>query len=410
MDNIAISVKKVEKTFKLPHERRNSVKSVFVNILRGRSSYELQHVLKGISFDIKKGEFFGIVGRNGSGKSTLLKLISGIYTPDKGKIEINGKLTPFIELGVGFSPELSGRENVYLNGALLGFNRAEVDKMYDEIVAFAELENFMDQKLKNYSSGMQVRLAFSIAIRANTDILVLDEVLAVGDQAFQKKCFEYFARIKNDKKTVILVTHDMGIAKKYCDRAILIEDGSITSEGKIDGVVSDYHKSNLKRAEAAIRERNAALGAESENSDNAASITRIYTEDKNGKEKAVFGPEEEIFINCEVTMNKEVQPPTIVLSINNPGGPSLAIANTKGDKFKVSAAVGTKAVARWGFGNIFNDGTYLVSATVYDQSQEALYGQAIEAFKFEIEGWKSPYGIVHPKSTLEFESKADHSK
>ena len=177
-DEVAIKVSHVSKSFKLPHEKSNSVKSIVVNPLKKRT-YERQEVLKDINFEIKKGEFFGIVGRNGSGKSTLLKLLAGIYSPDKGSIQVNGKLTPFIELGVGFNPELTGRENVFLNGALLGFNRKEMSTMYDEIVEFAELEKFMDQKLKNYSSGMQVRLAFSIAIRAKSDILILDEVLAV---------------------------------------------------------------------------------------------------------------------------------------------------------------------------------------------------------------------------------------
>ena len=184
-DEIAIKVENISKTFKLPHEKTNSIKGAFVNFYRRNRTYEKQEVLKDISFEVKEGEFFGIVGRNGSGKSTLLKMLAGIYSPSKGSITINGKLTPFIELGVGFSPELTGRENVYLNGSLLGFNRQEMDEMYDEIVEFAELEKFMDQKLKNYSSGMQVRLAFSIAIRVKSDILVLDEVLAVGDEAFQ---------------------------------------------------------------------------------------------------------------------------------------------------------------------------------------------------------------------------------
>src|SRR6185369_1020349 len=157
--------------------------------------YERQQVLKQVSFEIKKGEFFGIVGRNGSGKSTLLKLLAGIYVPDKGYIQVNGSLTPFIELGVGFNPELTGRENIFLNGALLGFDHKKVESIYDSIVDFAELHRFMDQKLKNYSSGMQVRLAFSIAIQAKTDILVLDEVLAVGDADFQRKCLQYFTQL-----------------------------------------------------------------------------------------------------------------------------------------------------------------------------------------------------------------------
>jgi len=225
-EQAAIIVKNVSKVFKLPHEKRSSIKSAFVNVFR-RQTFELQQVLDDVSFEVKKGEFFGIVGRNGSGKSTLLKILAGIYTPTSGSVQINGKLTPFIELGVGFSPELSGRENVYLNGALFGFSRKEMDDMYEDIVSFAELERFMDQKLKNYSSGMQVRLAFSIAIRANSQILVLDEVLAVGDAAFQQKCYQYFEKLKHDHKTVILVTHDMANVEKFCDRALVLDKGKI---------------------------------------------------------------------------------------------------------------------------------------------------------------------------------------
>ncbi len=254
-NDIAISVSNVSKAFKLPHEKHASIKSLFVNVFRGRRTYEKQQVLKNISFEIKKGEFFGIVGRNGSGKSTLLKLLAGIYSPDKGAIQINGKLVPFIELGVGFNPELTGRENVYLNGALLGFNTKEVDEMYKDIVGFAELEKFMDQKLKNYSSGMQVRLAFSIAIRAKADVLVLDEVLAVGDEAFQRKCYEYFADLKRAKKTVILVTHSMDAVRKYCSSAMIISKGKIVNIGDPEDIANEYSMENLQGRIAGLWEQ-----------------------------------------------------------------------------------------------------------------------------------------------------------
>ena len=243
-DNIAIKVDGVNKSFKLPHEKVSSIKSVVINFYKRKRTFERQEVLKDISFEIKKGEFFGIVGRNGSGKSTLLKLLAGIYTPDSGQINVNGKLTPFIELGVGFSPELTGRENVFLNGALLGFSRKEMEKMYDEIVEFAELERFMDQKLKNYSSGMQVRLAFSIAIRAKSDILVLDEVLAVGDEAFQKKCIDVFEKYKRNRRTVILVTHDMETVKRFCSRAVLINGGEFIDLGSPIEIANKYSELN----------------------------------------------------------------------------------------------------------------------------------------------------------------------
>lgn len=245
MGNIAIKVDSVSKSFKLPHEKHSTVKSSFINVFRGKRTYEKQDALKDVSLEIKKGEFFGIVGRNGSGKSTLLKLLAGIYSPNSGVIAVNGKLTPFIELGVGFNQELTGRENVFLNGSLLGFSRDEMEVMYDDIVKFAELKKFMDQKLKNYSSGMQVRLAFSIAIRAKGDILVLDEVLAVGDAAFQQKCYSYFEELKNEKRTVILVSHNMDVIKRFCTRAVYMEEGSVKRSGDIYEIADSYTEDNL---------------------------------------------------------------------------------------------------------------------------------------------------------------------
>lgn len=252
-DNIALSVKNVSKSFKLPTEQASGIKQAFINWTRGIKGYKEQRVLNNISFDVEKGDFFGIVGRNGSGKSTLLKLISGIYVPNKGEIQVNGSLVPFIELGVGFNPELTGRENVYLNGAMLGFSVKQIDAMYDDIVEFAELHDFMDQKLKNYSSGMQVRLAFSVAIKAQGDILVLDEVLAVGDEAFQRKCYNYFAKLKKEKKTVILVTHDMESVQRFCNKAILINKGKIELSGsapKVAQLYRDLNDSSANETEA----------------------------------------------------------------------------------------------------------------------------------------------------------------
>lgn len=234
-----IKVENLHKSFRLPTERASGLKQAIFNFLKGIKGYTEHQVLRGLSFEVKEGEFLGIVGRNGSGKSTLLKLLAQIYYPESGSIEVSGTIVPFIELGVGFNPELTGRENVYLNGALLGFSHKEMDAMYDEIVQFAELEQFMDAKLKNYSSGMQVRLAFSIAIRAKGDILILDEVLAVGDAEFQQKCNDYFASLHGEQ-TVILVTHSMDNVRKFCDRAILIEDGAVKIEGKPEVVAKAY--------------------------------------------------------------------------------------------------------------------------------------------------------------------------
>jgi len=248
----AVVVKDLYKSFKLPHEQHSGIKQFIVNFAKRKKGYEVQQVLNSVSFEIKEGEFFGIVGRNGSGKSTLLKLLAGIYVPDEGLVQVNGSLTPFIELGVGFNPELTGRENVFMNGALLGFGKHDVESMYDDIVEFAELEKFMDQKLKNYSSGMQVRLAFSIAIRAKSDILLIDEVLAVGDSAFQQKCFDYFERLKNEKRTIIFVTHDMSAVRRFCTRALLLEKGKVKLIGKPDDVASQYTLDNFAKKDTSV--------------------------------------------------------------------------------------------------------------------------------------------------------------
>lgn len=244
--NVVVKVDNITKKFRIPLEASSGIKQKLINILKGRKGYRIFTPLKNISFEVHEGDFFGIVGRNGSGKSTLLKTIAGIYTPNGGAVHINGKLVPFIELGVGFNPELTGRENIFLNGALLGFSHKEMEAMYDEIVDFAELGDFMEERLKNYSSGMQVRLAFSIAIKAKGDILILDEVLAVGDQAFQKKCFDYFDDLKKDGKTVILVTHDMESVKRFCTRALLLEEGHIKILSSPGEVANQYSLDNIE--------------------------------------------------------------------------------------------------------------------------------------------------------------------
>lgn len=251
--DIAISIRDIHKEFILPQSKNTSLKQAAVNIVR-KNKKTTHKVLDGVSFDIQKGDFFGIVGRNGSGKSTLLKLIAGVYYPTGGSIEVNGGLTPFIELGVGFNPELSGCDNVYLNGALLGFTRDQMDVMYDDIVEFAELGPFMDQKLKNYSSGMQVRLAFSIAIKAKNDVLIFDEVLAVGDEAFQQKCLDIFEKYRRAKQTVILVTHDMDTVRKFCTKAALISEGKLLSIGNPNTIADMY--SNLNQVELSSKIEN----------------------------------------------------------------------------------------------------------------------------------------------------------
>jgi ABC-type polysaccharide/polyol phosphate transport system ATPase subunit len=236
---VAIDVVDVHKAFRLPHQNRNTIKEYFKHPLQ-RTTYEHQVALEGVTFAVERGEFLGIIGPNGSGKSTLLKILAGIYRQDRGTVRIDGVLSPFIELGVGFNPELTARDNIRINGTLLGLSSSELKRRYDDIVGFAELERFVDQKLKNFSSGMQVRLAYSIAIQVDFDVLLLDEVLAVGDESFQQKCMVTFQRFRSEGKTMVLVTHDLDAIAHHCDRALLLEGGVMRAMGSPDEVIDTY--------------------------------------------------------------------------------------------------------------------------------------------------------------------------
>lgn len=238
-ERAAIEVDRVSKTFALPHEQRTTLKEHFLHPMR-RRTFERQHALNDVSFAVQRGEFFGIVGPNGSGKSTLLKILAGIYRQDSGSVRVAGKLSPFIELGVGFNPELNARDNVLVNATLLGLTQRDLDEKFDSIIEFAELERFVDQKLKNYSSGMQLRLAFSIAIQVPFDILLLDEVLAVGDASFQEKCFATFDEMRSAHKTIVFVSHDLQTVLRYCDRALLIRNGVAEALGTPEDVIGLY--------------------------------------------------------------------------------------------------------------------------------------------------------------------------
>jgi ABC-2 type transport system ATP-binding protein len=358
---IAISVNKVYKDFVLPHEKVTSVKKVFTHLFNSRvfKDTETQHALKDISFEVKKGEFFGIVGRNGSGKSTLLKIIAGIYQPTKGDINVDGKLVPFIELGVGFNAELTGRENVYLNGAMLGFSRKEIEGRYDEIVEFAELGRFMDQKLKNYSSGMQVRLAFSLATRAKADILLVDEVLAVGDADFQRKCFAYFKQLKAHNKTVVFVTHDMSAVREYCDRAMLIDKSEIQAMGNAQEIARDYAMLFMGKASEHAKKGD---GKRFGNGDVYISDTKISVTEK------------EIIVSVEANVERPVDKVVYGIHIMGEDGAEITAMNNRMIHVKdvMGLKAGQKVTFTWNIENIFNDGTYFVMLTLIDDVSNTL--------------------------------------
>lgn len=354
-NDVAVKVKAVYKDFKLPHERTNSLKSLVTGVHKKRDKgFEVQHALKDISFEIKKGEFFGIVGRNGSGKSTLLKIIAEIYRPTKGTVTKHGKLVPFIELGVGFNPELTGRENVFLNGALLGFSQEEVEAMYDEIVEFAELERFMDQKLKNYSSGMQVRLAFSVATRAKADILLIDEVLAVGDADFQRKCFEYFKLLKKKKTTVIFISHDMNAVREYCDRAVLIDNSQLISEGAADQIASEYTQLFTSvTSEEGTQPSNKRWGK------SVGLIEKVVIP------SALKHTDPVLNIDIFVEPVAKLDNPVIGYVVKDIMGQSVTGSNTRMIQVKPSKyKSGESFTAAWDIPNIFSDGRYTLDVAI----------------------------------------------
>lgn len=257
MSEPIIKVENLSKSFIISHEEKRSIsfKEVFANrfketflkrsIKSSRNNEEFW-ALKDVSFEINKGERVGIIGRNGAGKSTLLKVLSRITEPTKGRIEINGRVASLLEVGTGFHPELSGRENIFLNGAILGMSRIEIRRKFDEIVAFAEIEKFLDTPVKRYSSGMYVRLAFAVAAHLEPEILIVDEVLAVGDAQFQKKCLGKMEDVsKNEGRTVLFVSHNMGVVTQLCKTAILLDKGSIIHRGVSDNIVQKYLSFNM---------------------------------------------------------------------------------------------------------------------------------------------------------------------
>ena len=241
--DLAIKVIHVSKDFKLYYDKANTLKEkILFFSKKNKSKDSILHVLKDINLEIKKGESVALIGTNGSGKSTLLKLMTKIIYPNKGKILVNGKLTSLLELGAGFHDDFTGRENIYFNASIFGLTRKQIDEKLDEIIDFSELRDFIDNPVRTYSSGMYMRLAFSVAINVQAEILLIDEILAVGDKHFQDKCFAKLRELKNSGKTIVIVTHDMDKVKKFCDRAVWLYKGEIKMDGKVDKVLGEYIK------------------------------------------------------------------------------------------------------------------------------------------------------------------------
>jgi ABC-type polysaccharide/polyol phosphate transport system ATPase subunit len=335
----AVSIEGVSKTFRLPHQQYSTLKERALHPFRS-TDYDELHAVKDVSVEIATGEFFGIVGRNGSGKSTLLKCIAGIYGVDAGRISIAGRLSPFIELGVGFNMDLTARDNVIINAIMLGLSRRQARARFDEVIAFAELEEFIDLKLKNYSSGMLVRLAFATSIEVDAEILLIDEVLAVGDAAFQQKCFEQFYRLKREGRTIVFVSHDMYSVERFCDRAMLMERGSMVQIGEPRAIGRAYHKLNFGQLphEAPVEDH----------SNKGTMIADAWFESSSGERVTSCSQEDALNMCFEVRFGEDLDDPVFAATLRTELGHTIVVARSDqhgGNSGSFSA--GETAIARF---------------------------------------------------------------
>jgi ABC-type polysaccharide/polyol phosphate transport system ATPase subunit len=316
----AVVVDGVSKTFHMPAEQAHTLKERVLRArkMRGGSSFV---ALDDVSFTVAPGEFFGIVGRNGSGKSTLLKCLAGIYRADTGRILAAGRVATFIELGVGFNPDLAARDNVVLNATMLGLSPASARERFDDIIAFAELEDFIDLKLKNYSSGMLVRLAFATAIQADADILLIDEVLAVGDAAFQQKCFDVFGRLQDEGRTILFVTHDMATVVRFCRRAMLLDHGRMVGIGDPAEIAEDYLRLNFP-------ETGEGSSSRLRTTDGSATIEDVWMEDDHGDRRTTFLTTETGVFRARLSFAAPVEQPNINVVWVNEGGQNVFAVST----------------------------------------------------------------------------------
>lgn len=406
MSDIAIQVKNVSKSFKIPHEKNMSLKGAALNLFRNKS-YTEYHAAKGISFEVKRGEFLGIIGRNGCGKSTMLKMLAGIYVPDGGKIKINGSLSPFLELGVGFNPELSARDNVYLNGTILGMSRKQIDEIFDKVIEFAELEEFVDMKLKNFSSGMQVRLAFSVAINAHADILLIDEVLAVGDVNFQKKCFEVFKEFKKQGKTIVFVSHAMNSVRSFCDRVLVFDGGDKVFDGETERGIALYTKLNFEKNSGPVVEAD-----EKEEIGNLGAVIQDFRVFNSNKKKTkILESGGEFTIEMDVLAKKTVENPTFGIMFRSEPDEDLFGINTFHSKNPLKSEKmnkGEKITVTFTSRMPLNTGSYLLSLAVSDQEFSETYELLHllnNTAKIEVINPSDYWGVVNEDAKIEIIKK-----
>jgi ABC-type polysaccharide/polyol phosphate transport system ATPase subunit len=385
----AVVARSVSKTFTVPEEQVHTLKERALHPRR-RIRHQTFRALNDISFAVAPGEFFGIAGRNGSGKSTLLKCIAGIYRAE-GDIWCRGRLSTFIELGVGFNPDMAARDNVIMNGIMLGLSPREARKRYDSVIEFAELEEFKELKLKNYSSGMHVRLAFAVAIQVDADILLIDEVLAVGDAAFQQKCFDVFHAMRDNGKTIVFVSHDMGSLQRFCHRALLLERGSPVYLGEPSVVADRYLEINFGRDPEA-----AGPSAQSSGGDGEARVLEAWVEDGEGHRLASVAQGAWVTVRARVAFLVDVEDPAASVYIHNSEHqPVIVASSTVGNERTGHFRAGEEAVFSFGFENVLAPGRY---SPVFTLAHRGFGLDTIDrfegAFSFVVTGSTALGGLV----------------
>jgi ABC-type polysaccharide/polyol phosphate transport system ATPase subunit len=397
-----IVVDSVSKSFRVPEERAHTLKERALHPRR-RTRYQTFEALKDISLEVQHGEFFGIAGRNGSGKSTLLKCMAGIYGVDRGRIWMNGRLSTFIELGVGFNEDLAARDNVVLNGIMMGLSPREARSRYDAVMDFAELREFEELKLKNYSSGMRVRLAFSVACQVDADILLVDEVLAVGDAAFAQKCFEVFERMREERRTIVFVTHDMAALNRFCHRAMLLERGAMLHLGDPHEVADRYLEVNFNRGSKPDRVEGAAAAEEGD-----AHVVDAWLEDGGGERREAVAQGQRMTLKALVRFAVDVEDAAASIYVLNEQHVAIIVATTAlAGEPGATLRAGEEALMSFSFENVLAPGRYNPLLTLAGRGRALKLSDGGEgAFSFMVTGVEATGGVVDVPVEAGIERKA----
>ena len=377
---MAVKVEGVAKSFRLPTEQVSTLKERFAHPMR-RQRFEILHALTEVGFEVGRGEVFGIVGRNGSGKSTLMKCLAGIYRADAGEMWLRGRIAPFIELGVGFNPDLTAHDNVLVNGVMLGLTPEQARERYGSIMEFAELQEFAELKLKNYSSGMHVRLAFSVMVHVDADVLLIDEVLAVGDGAFQQKCYDVVDRSRSDGRTILLVTHDMAQVQRFCDRAMLLNRGRVELIGSPRDVALQYTQLNF--AGPSERKSIARASSPGEPEHDGVTILDAWAQNLVGP-TTLFEPGERSGVAMRVRFLGPVSEPVFVFTIEDEQGRQLVMSSERTSHATGEHPVGEELDVAAGFRNHLPPGRYWVSAAVAEPDGGRMLASREIAYSFVV--------------------------